>query len=135
MEDKKEIPWIIHAVAPTLEEINNKTNISDHIVFHTHGLKQYNNNVESKLNVAINTKEATQYINLIGWAIAFEGLKVEHGTILKEKTLFNCEVAFVEVEPIYDDDDNNKYLIIIFPDKNFRFPWDIGCEEPYANQI
>ena len=76
-----------------------------------------------------------QFINLIGYAIAFEGLKVEHGTILKEKTLFSCEVAFVEVEPIYGDDDNDKILRIIFPDTNFRFPWDIGCEEPYANQI
>ena len=37
MEEKKEIPWIIHAIAPTVEEINNKTNISDHVVFHTHG--------------------------------------------------------------------------------------------------
>ena len=135
MEEKKEIPWIIHAVAPTLEEINNKTNISDHIVFHTHGLKQYNNNLELELNLPINTKQAMQFINLIGYAIAFKGLKVEHGTILKEKTLFSCEVAFVEVEPIYGDDDNTKVLRIIFPDKNFRFPWDIGCEEPYASQI
>ena len=36
MEEKKEIPWIIHAIAPTIEEINNGTNISDHVVFHIH---------------------------------------------------------------------------------------------------
>ena len=71
MEEKKEIPWMIHAVAPTLEEINNKTNISDHIVFHTHGLKQYNNNLELELNLPINTKQAMQFINLIGYLIAY----------------------------------------------------------------
>ena len=71
MLNNKEIPWIIHAIYPTLEEINNKTNISDHVVFHTHGLKQYNNNLELELNLPINTKQAMQFINLIGYLIAY----------------------------------------------------------------
>ena len=71
MLDKKEIPWIIHAVAPTVEEIDNGTNISDHVVFHTHGLKQYNNNLELELTLPINTTRAMQFIILIGYLSAY----------------------------------------------------------------
>ena len=70
-------------------------------------------------------------------------MNVNHYTLLKEEYIEEMNgTAYLLTHNktkakvmLVQNDDNNKVLRIIFHNKNFRFPWDIGCEEPYASQI
>jgi hypothetical protein len=116
-----EIPtWIIHGVCDG----------NGGVVYHTHGLDEYGS-LELELNLALNGKQAMQFINIIGLEIA-NGKKFKDGDI--DDTIFSAKTAFREVTPIEGDKDK-KVLRIIFQDPNFLFPWEEGCEEPYKSQI
>ena len=110
--------WMIHGVCG-----------GGNTVYHTHGLNEYGS-LELELNLSLEKNQACQFINLIGLEIA-NGKKFKDGDF--DDTIFNCKIAFKEVEGIYEE--NQKCLRVIFPDTNYKFPWEDGCEEPYKWQI
>lgn len=119
MKSKIEKPtWIIHGVCS-----------GDKVVYHTHGLKEYGS-LELELNLSLNKAQGTQFLNIIGLHIA-NGKVFNDGDF--DETIFTCKIAFKKLKGIYGDGEDN--LRVIFPDTNFKFPWDEGCEEPYMSQI
>lgn len=98
-------------------------------VFTTVGLDRYGS-LELELNLSIDPRQATVFLNLIG-------LEIANGKIFKDgdfdDTVFTCEMAFREVTGIYGG--GEKKLRVIFKDPNFKYPWEEGCEEPYKSQI
>ena len=109
--------WIIHGVC------------SGDIVYHTHGLDKYNS-LELELKLSLDKKQAMEFLNLIG-------LEIANGKVFKDgdfnQTIFTTQIAFKEVKGIYGEE--NPILRVIFPDTNLKFPWEIGCQEPYKSQI
>lgn len=119
MSNEVQIPtWIIHAVPK-----------DGKLVFHTHGLIEYDS-LELELNLPLNQSQAMKFINIVGLGIA-NGLNLKDGDF--DSTLFSCQTAFKEVDGIHGDGERN--LRIIFPDTNYTFPWEEGCQEPYKSQI
>ncbi|MDF2879985.1 MAG: hypothetical protein K0R54_542 [Clostridiaceae bacterium] len=118
----KKPTWIVHQVFDVPEA-------NGGIVYHTHGLNEYDV-LELELNLPLEPKQATQFINLIGLEIV-NGKKFNDGDF--DQTIFSCKIAFKEVTGIQGNGEEN--LRIIFPDKNFKFPWEEGCNEPYKSQI
>lgn len=116
----KEPTWIIHGVVG---------GPYGNVVYHTHGLDKLDS-LELELNLPLNQQQAMGFINIIGYAIA-NGRKLKNNDIIED--LFSCKVFIKEVEGIYGEGEKN--LRIVFPDPNFKFPWEDGCEEPYKSQI
>jgi len=98
-------------------------------VFSTEGLDKYGS-LELELNLSIDAKQATTFLNIIG-------LEIVNGKVFKDgdfdDTIFTCEMAFKEVTGIYGD--GERKLRVIFKDRNFKYPWEEGCEELYKSQI
>ncbi|EQB4340873.1 DUF4262 domain-containing protein [Clostridium botulinum] len=117
----KEPTWIIHGVCDKDK---------DTVVYHTHGLEEYNS-LELELNLSLEQKQAMRFLNLIGLKIA-NGIGFKDGD--SDNSIFNCEVFFKEVDGIYRNG-NRRMLRVILPDPNFKFPWENGCAEPYKSQL
>lgn len=110
--------WIIHQVFD-----ENK------IAFHTHGLNKYNS-LELELNLPVKLDVGSQIINQIGLAIA-NGKSFEDGDF--DETVLGCKIAFKKAICVFGE--KKMVLRIILPDENWKFPWDIGCNKIYKNQI
>lgn len=117
---KREVDWIVHQVIG-----------EDRVVYHTHGLDKHGL-TELELNVPIETRQATYFINLIADHL------IENNIVIKDEyvdegNIFNCNVFFRRVKGIYGNGEEN--IRIIFPDENGLYPWDDDCLEPYKSQI
>lgn len=98
------------------------------VVFHTEGLDKYDS-LELELNLTMSDKQGMISLNIIGLEIA-NGRKFEDREI--DDTLFTCKIAFKKIKGIYLKKD---VLRVIVVDKNSKFPWEEGCEEPFKSQM
>jgi hypothetical protein len=91
-------------------------------VYSTEGFKKYINK-EFKINISLD-EDTVNYI--------IEKLteKVSNKENIEDKSfdneILNCKIYFVYKE-------NN--IIIVFPDKKMKYPWDKDCSKLFANQI
>lgn len=111
--------WIIHNVFDEEE-----------MTHHTHGLDVYGS-LELEINLSISPKNAGMILNILGLEIA-NGKKFEDGEI--DYSIFKNGIAFRKVTSKFGDVVSD-VLRVIIPDTNFKFPWDEGCQEPYASQL
>lgn len=105
------------------------------IVFHTEGLYKHNM-LELELNLSINAQQAKYFINLIAIYLIENNIIIEEEAIIED--IFTSPIFLKRCKAIYGEDNLGQradFLRIIFPDTNFKFPWEDGCEEMYKNQI
>ena len=119
--------WIIHYVAPTVDESQSPDYFYEPYFssIHTHGLDKYGHR-DLCLSIAIPPETACTLLNSLGMRIANEEEIFEDG--IRIDILANgMKVKFISF-------DNDPTLYIILPDKNGKLPDDCDCEEPYSLQ-
>lgn len=114
----KDIDWIV--IAPCFRE--------EDASFTTKGIDKYLG-VELELKLIIDPMKAAGILNLIGMEIA-------KGRVFKDwdKETLIFSAPFV-CRRVFNDKLEAEFLRIIIPDKNFKYPWDEGCEEPFRSQM
>lgn len=112
--------WIIHQICD-----------GESITYHTHGLDEYGS-LELELNFALAPEQAGLFMNLIASSIA-EGRRYHSGQCVTE--IFTLPFYLFETSPIEGTFQGERVLRIIFCDEGAKFPWDIGCNPDYRNQL
>lgn len=100
------------------------------MVYHTHGLAQYNNGLELELNAGLSMKDAGTILNTIGFALAEGRVELHDG--MYEGTLFTMPLHYMAVKSI---DNDGTILRVVLPDVNGKFPWGAGCDSLFATQV
>lgn len=130
-----ECTWIIHAVSNYCECDNCKDVDAaeyDDVVFHTHGVAEFNNGLELELNMSLNPIIAAQIINYIAYSIKKEKVVVKDGLI--DNSLFEYPVMFKKISPSVDGD-FKEIMRIVLCDPQRNFPTDDNCEAAYRHQL
>ena len=100
--------------------------------YHTHGLDQYGS-LELELNLPLQPRQATQFINLIANEVAEHGTRYRSGD--REDDVFTLPFYLFETVPIQPSKEDDRVLRILFCDPAGRYPWGTGCEAPYSEQL
>lgn len=112
--------WIIHNVCD-----------GERFTYHTHGLNAYGS-LELELNLPLVPNQAGLFINLIADSVA-KGRQYHSGECVPE--IFTAPFYLLETKPVHGTYEDEQVLRIIFPDENFRFPWQSGCNPDYLSQL
>lgn len=122
------ITWKIHGILDAEEYYKEKDGKDYPYIgnFHTHGLKEYNNQRELCIVLAISDRKANAILNYMGVRVA------ENETVFTEGIRTDILANDMDVELISFDNDPTLYIIL--PDANGKLPSDEDCDEPYKYQ-
>lgn len=112
--------WIIHAVC------------CEHPTFHTHGLRRHGS-LELELNLPLNHKQAAQFINLIAAEVAEQGKRYQSGERIDD--VFTLPFYLLQTQAVHNSRPDDQVLRILFCDPALKYPWEDGCQAPYADQL
>lgn len=112
--------WIVHMI------------LCERPTFHTHGLGRYGS-MELELNLPLDPKQGSRFVNLIAAQIAEEGKRYQSGERVDE--IFNPPFYLLQTKAIHASRPNDQVLRILFCDPSRKYPWEEGCQPPYSEQL
>ena len=115
------VDWIIHFIP-----------CGSRPSFHTHGLDRHGS-LELELNLPLNPKQAMQFINLIAMDLVEQGKQYQSGD--RNDDVFNLPLYFYQTKPIQPSRRDDQVLRVLFCDPTGKYPWEDGCQSPYAEQL
>ena len=95
---------------------------NDLVSYTTKGLKKYINK-ELKINISLEQDIAEHVINKVLDKVS-KNENIEDKSFDNE--ILNCKIYFIHKE---------ENIIIVFPDKKMKYPWEKECSKDYAKQI
>lgn len=124
--------WIIHLVANDVEcdicKKSTKTFKDGLINAHTHGMNKYNH-PEFQIVLGITAETICYTLNRLSSEVS-EGKTFKDGDVIEGYFENNLNIRLKEVSF-----EGEKLLRVIFPDINFKYPGEKGCEYPYNLQF
>lgn len=134
--NKKAPDWIIHCIGGecTCDKCGERNDEAgfDGIVYHTHGLAQYNNGLELELNLDIAPNSGSMILNTIGFALRDDNFIIKDGAV--DNTLFSMPIRFNKFQGSIDGD-FDEVMRVVLCDKNGFFPDDERCDLGYKEQM
>ena len=123
-----DVTWKIHGIFDAEEHYKEKYGKDYPYIgnFHTHGLKEYNDQRELCIVLAIPGRRAQALLNSMGLRVA------DNETVFTEGIRTDILKNDMDVELISFDNDPTLYVIL--PDANGKLPSDEDCVEPYKYQ-
>lgn len=100
--------------------------------YHTHGLDRHGS-LELELNLPLDSKQAMQFINLIAMQMIETGKRYQSGD--REDDVFSLPFYLYQTTPIQPSKPDDQVLRILFCDPDSKYPWEDGCQPPYADQL
>ena len=100
--------------------------------YHTHGLNEYGS-LEVELALPLESRQAAKFINLIANEIAEKGRRYQSGD--SDCDVFNVPFYLFQTRPVRPSRPDDQVLRILFCDPTGKYPWESGCQEPYASQL
>jgi hypothetical protein len=123
-----DVTWKIHGILDIKEYYKEKDGKDYPYIgnFHTHGLKEYNNQRELCIVMALPEEQAAGLLNHMGLKVANNETVFTEG-IRTDILSNNMDVQLLSF-------DNDPVLYVILPDANGKLPMDDDCEEPFKYQ-